>query len=519
MDSLMNDDPKKTNGIPYKIVLKKTIKYMIVVNINTNDGLVNGATGILRDIDCISAKDSQIPKRLWLEFPEEKIGSMARSKETNRKYLGKNLTPIYPYQCNFTKYQQGSGQIAVNRTQFPLVPAEAITIHKSQGSTYTSVAVHMRRGITRALCYVAFSRATSANGLYIIGAFISPPSMEITNPKLFQEIENLRTTKSMKPHFDFFKNKKNNEFQIFFHNVQSFRKNHHYILSDPYVQNFDLLLFVETWTLDTDSYPMEDFTEFIRIDSNQENQNNKKRKPKGIICYVKTNFFSKIKLLTYNQINNATHHLDYASFLYENKQIILVYRSEDFPINQLVNILIQILIPQYDTMIIGDFNIDLKTKSLHKSLKELLQQQKFKSGLKVDESTTYVNSQIDWIYSHINNEGISAGTYQTIYSYHCALYAKVKSVKAVSNNSHFDDVDDILMTYVDKIDKRSIITEISNKVNANLKKYKSEKTKDKNQLNRDNVNEMIIDISDDDLITNLEHYKDSELDSMDIQSS
>lgn len=534
MASLMNEDPRKTNGIPYKIILKKNIKYIIVVNIDTNDGLVNGATGILREIDCTSGKDSQIPYRLWLEFPEEKVGPMARSKETNRKYLGKNLTPIRPYQCNFTKYQQGSGQITINRTQFPLVPAEAITIHKSQGSTYTSVAVHLRRGITRALCYVAFSRATSANGLYIIGTFTPPTAMEITNPKLFQEIQNLRTTKSMKPHFDFLKNNKNGDIQIFFHNVQSLKKHHHYISSDPYIPNFDLLLFVETWTLDKDSYLIKDFTEFIRINSNQEDQNennqgkNKKRSPKGIICFVKTENLSKIKVLTYDQINisnnNSIHHLDYASFLYENKQIILVYRSEHFPTDQLVDILKQILISKYDTIIIGDFNIDLKTKSLPMSLNMLLQKQNFKSCLKIDESTTYVKSQIDWIFSNINNEKISAGTYQTIYSYHCALYAIAKSVKTISNNHHFDDIDDLLLTCVDGIDKRSIITKISNKVNANLKKDKSEKLKDKDHLNQsknklNNVSEMIIDISDDDLITSHEHCEDSRTENMNIQFS
>lgn len=354
----MDDDPKTTNGIPYKIILKKSIKYMIVVNINTNDGLVNGATGVLREIDCKSVKGSQIPYRLWLEFPEERIGPKARSKEKNRKYLDKDLTPIHFYQCTFTKYQS-----TVNRTQFPLVPSEAITIHKSQGSTYTSVAVHIRKTISRPLCYVAFSRATSANGLYIIGKFIPPPPMERQNPRLFQEIQNLRTKKSMKPYFDFFKSKENGKIQILFHNVDSFKKHHHYVVSNPYVQHFDLMLFVETWTLPKDSYPIKNFTEFIRIDSSQE-----KRLGKGLICYVKTENISKIKKVTDGQINIANNkHLDYASFLYENIQIVLIYKSEKLPTSQLVTILKRILIPNYETIIVGDFNIDLKSGSLNKS--------------------------------------------------------------------------------------------------------------------------------------------------------
>lgn len=51
--------------------------------------------------------------------------------------------------------------------QFPIIPAEAITIHKSQGSTYNSIAVHIDNGLTRALTYVAFSRTNTcyANSL------------------------------------------------------------------------------------------------------------------------------------------------------------------------------------------------------------------------------------------------------------------------------------------------------------------------------------------------------------------
>lgn len=39
--------------------------------------------------------------------------------------------------------------LTVERKQFPLVVAEGMTIHKSQGGTFPSVAVHLKPGMPR----------------------------------------------------------------------------------------------------------------------------------------------------------------------------------------------------------------------------------------------------------------------------------------------------------------------------------------------------------------------------------
>lgn len=69
---------KDVGGFHHEIVLKVSIKYMIIFNIDTEDGLANGATGILRQIDC--KQENSVPYRLWIEFPDEKIGKKIRSK-------------------------------------------------------------------------------------------------------------------------------------------------------------------------------------------------------------------------------------------------------------------------------------------------------------------------------------------------------------------------------------------------------------------------------------------------------
>jgi len=45
-----NMKTSETQGLPYILHFKTTAKYIIIVNIDTNDGLVNGTTGQLMQI-------------------------------------------------------------------------------------------------------------------------------------------------------------------------------------------------------------------------------------------------------------------------------------------------------------------------------------------------------------------------------------------------------------------------------------------------------------------------------------
>lgn len=55
------------------------------------------------------------------------------------------------------------------REQFPLTPAYAMTIHKAQGLTLRRVAISMRwDGVVEAAAYVALSRATSLDGVFLL---------------------------------------------------------------------------------------------------------------------------------------------------------------------------------------------------------------------------------------------------------------------------------------------------------------------------------------------------------------
>lgn len=81
--------------------------------------------------------------------------------------IPKNWTPI----TALTVKTKKNSNLKVNRKQFPLIVAHAITIHKSQGLSLDNVVVHIKGRMTRELLYVACSRAKSLEGLFIIGKF------------------------------------------------------------------------------------------------------------------------------------------------------------------------------------------------------------------------------------------------------------------------------------------------------------------------------------------------------------
>lgn len=75
---------------------------------------------------------------------------------------------IYPH-CSVSSELYEGGQILLHRTQLPLMPGWAVTIHKCQGMTLNRVVVDLSHAFEYEQVYVALSRAKSLDGLKIIG--------------------------------------------------------------------------------------------------------------------------------------------------------------------------------------------------------------------------------------------------------------------------------------------------------------------------------------------------------------
>ncbi|GFS49074.1 ATP-dependent DNA helicase [Trichonephila clavipes] len=152
-------------GLPYKIPLAVGYPYMVTTNIDIEDGIMNGTIDILRNIELLSedehygelkAEDelstSVAPHkqrlRLWIEFPLEMIGQRCWLKVKphvicKREVFDFKWTPKTKRSANIPLVKM----IKCHRIQFPIAPACAITIHKSQGGTFDQIVCQYRSKI------------------------------------------------------------------------------------------------------------------------------------------------------------------------------------------------------------------------------------------------------------------------------------------------------------------------------------------------------------------------------------
>ena len=196
---LQKDTIRETDEIklPNKIILKPDCKYMISGNMNVADGLVNGSTGKLRKI--IYGDESvqilpptreerpEIPRfetkcfaiRLWMEYSDQSVGVKQRRELNAYRHADGITNQAWVPICRQTLLvKETNGNLhthpyRIERTQFKMTEAEAITIHKSQGATLETVAVFLGKE-SKPLCqaglYVAVSRCTKLDGLSLFGS-------------------------------------------------------------------------------------------------------------------------------------------------------------------------------------------------------------------------------------------------------------------------------------------------------------------------------------------------------------
>ncbi|GFW25405.1 uvrD_C_2 domain-containing protein [Trichonephila clavipes] len=94
-----------------------------------------------------------------------KTGTKSRNFSV-RLNLDDDAVPITP-QTSFIPLNNNKTIIA-KRKHFPLISALAMTIHKSQGGTYEVTVYEYDRKHPRELVYVALTRVTRIQGLFLV---------------------------------------------------------------------------------------------------------------------------------------------------------------------------------------------------------------------------------------------------------------------------------------------------------------------------------------------------------------
>ena len=162
------DDYSKTGQLMKSLTVVVGMIVVHTANVDVEDGLTNGATGVVKQID-FRMEGTNRPSIIWVLFDDPRVGRSTREKY--RKLYNSSIhtdwTPVFDVQrtfiVNYKTYQ---------RIQFPLTPASGKSVWKAEGATVDRVVVDLSQEKTIRkiphIHYVALSRVKRLKDLYIL---------------------------------------------------------------------------------------------------------------------------------------------------------------------------------------------------------------------------------------------------------------------------------------------------------------------------------------------------------------
>ena len=169
-DDLIPADDREAGGLPRNLHLSIGTRIMLLRNLLTSQGLVNGAMGYVHDI---VIQNGQITT-IYIKFDDSTAGTSLQNPDRD------NTIPIEIYRQEFTYMGR-----SIERLQFPLQPCWACTVHKTQGLTLEMACIDIGPSLFQAgQAYVALSRVRSLSNLYLINL---SPSKIYANTNVINE--------------------------------------------------------------------------------------------------------------------------------------------------------------------------------------------------------------------------------------------------------------------------------------------------------------------------------------------
>lgn len=152
---LIPNDDRHAGGLPQELQVSVGTRVMLLRNLVTNEGLVNGAMGIVTHIEL---QENGVEFQIFVRFDDINIGRMFQSPSHDRSIPITRYTQEYLYLGRY-----------INRIHFPLTPCWACTVHKLQGISVDSAVISLGPKIFQAgQACVALSRVRKLEGIFII---------------------------------------------------------------------------------------------------------------------------------------------------------------------------------------------------------------------------------------------------------------------------------------------------------------------------------------------------------------
>ncbi|XP_072042907.1 uncharacterized protein [Amphiura filiformis] len=404
----VNETPHKTsrqNDTVLAPVLKLAVgaRTMLISNVDVLDGLCNGVSGVIKGIEFGNSQN--MPNVVFVKFDSDRIGANKRTSQfIPSHYAG--CTPITPRKETFTLK---GNQFSTTREQLPLKLAWAVTIHKVQGQT-TEQAVISMTGLKRAMAYVALSRVTHLEGIYLTN---------YNQSRIFCN-ENIEANLAMMPTCDISRANPlididhNKHFIIAHHNIQSLHRHIEDLKKNTEITKAHVICLSETWlandTNNDDSIMIEGYS-LESVNSGN---------GRGVAIYIHNS-------VNYTVIPLPSNECDVLAVRTQgNANLLIAAIYKPMATNTRVfstemnNMTAQIEMLKTDyTVITGDFNRNLLKERILPAFRQYDQV--------ISESTTAKGTLLDHIYVKPKPHDYQASVLTTYYSYHNPVFIAIKS--------------------------------------------------------------------------------------------
>ena len=318
--------------------LKVGARVMLIHNVNTLDGLTNGAQGKIMDV---VTKNEKV-RYVIVKFDNPDIGAEQRRscRFIPSVARSEDLTPIPRFELSYTlgDVRKDHGARA-SFLQFPLKLSWALTAHKCQGQSIfppNSIFTDLNT-FEAAMAYVILSRITSLDQLYLKELdhkqiYCNKNAKEEVN-KLKSKAINLQETKWTKPQEGCVK--------LCSLNTRSLNQHKQDLETDEFIMQSDIVLIQETW---------------LNYDLNQKISNFQHfyvhGQSKGIAILSRD--------IPIHNISCQTSLCSFIKLSFSSFDIINIYRfSENSSIQEFTTEILPLLDTTRAQVVAGDFNIDL----------------------------------------------------------------------------------------------------------------------------------------------------------------
>lgn len=419
MKQIPNLEPKNTKQLHYNLNLAVEERTEISLNTRIDDGMTNGASNVIKLIQ-LHAPDRPSGV-IWVQFDHADVGR--KTRHDNRQLYTQGIEPtwtsIKPVTAVFAFGKNRTVQVV--RKQFPLRPAAAKTIHRSQGDTETRVVVNFgtRRRAIPHMHYVGLSRVTTIEGLYITE--LSEDKITVSS-EVEKHMKYLRTEGKLELCISPVYNADERAIKVCFLNARSLHKHIDDVRADLNYLKTDINIFSETRFSNADSNTMYQIGQ-CSLFRNDDIRNDNGRPYGGTAVYSRIDYYpgypfccnrSGIEIIAIRLI--VIPHIT----------IIGIYRSPRVPVSQFCTALRQTLMLSSTkfNVFIGDFNINWLNEYQRRPLYDLFVKDNNYRQL-VSCYTTDNKTCIDHVYTNLPETHVNVNILETYFSDHKGICAVI----------------------------------------------------------------------------------------------